>query len=78
MGSGVLACKKSVPLLYVSHPYLVSLSFYTIPVLTSQVFQFIYRLYCLSMEIRDLDGPRGPELQLYERSEDATKGSEAI
>ena len=30
------------------------------------------------MEIRDLDGTRGPELYLSERSEDATKGSEAV
>ena len=30
------------------------------------------------MEIRDLDGPRSPELLLSESSEDATKGSEAV
>ena len=37
-----------------------------------------YRLYCVSMEIHNLDGTRGPELYLSERSEDATKGSEAV
>ena len=30
------------------------------------------------MEIHNLDGTRGPELYLSERSEDATKGSEAV
>ena len=64
------------------HPYLVSLSFYTIPIcffldlLVNLCYStVIYRLDAESRKLHELESRGGPELSAFKRSEDATKGS---